>query len=334
MAELQLKSRRFRAERELDWRRLEHLLRRAEAGGAGALTDEELLAVPVLYRGALSSLSVARATSLDAGLIDYLESLCTRAYFFVYGARTRLGERIASFFTRDWPRAVQALWRETLVAFAIFALSAVAAYLMVGADMDWYRPFMGGMAQGRDPTATTEYLRSTLYHDGDGQGLSAFASFLFTHNSQVAIFAFALGFAFCLPTAGLLAMTGLQFGAFLALYASRGLFWNLLGWTLIHGTSELFAIILAGAAGLRIGWRLIFPGDQSRMDAAAEAGRTGGAVMAGVLVMLFCAGVLEGLGRQLIVIDWIRFAIAGGMLTLWLSYFYLPRRWRPNSGFD
>ena len=58
----------------------------------------------MLYRAALSSLSVARATSLDQALIDYLEALCARAYFFVYGARTTLGGRIARFFRHDWPR--------------------------------------------------------------------------------------------------------------------------------------------------------------------------------------------------------------------------------------
>ena len=85
---LSLKSHRFRAEREADWRRLEDLLDRVEKGSGASLTDDELLAMPVLYRAALSSLSVARAISLDQSLIDYLESLCTRAYFFVYGART------------------------------------------------------------------------------------------------------------------------------------------------------------------------------------------------------------------------------------------------------
>ena len=90
MAELHLKSQRFRAEREADWRRLETLLTKAEKRlGAQACSDEELLEMPVLYRQALSSLSVARSISLDQSLIDYLESLCTRAYFFVYGARTR-----------------------------------------------------------------------------------------------------------------------------------------------------------------------------------------------------------------------------------------------------
>ena len=61
MAELQLKSHRFREEREADWRRLETLLAKAEKGGAAKLRRNELLEMPVLYQQALSSLSVARS---------------------------------------------------------------------------------------------------------------------------------------------------------------------------------------------------------------------------------------------------------------------------------
>ena len=129
MAELRLKSFRFRAERESDWLRLESLLRKAEGRSAAALSDQELLAVPVLYRASLSSLSVARATSLDRALIDYLESLCTRAYFFVYGTRSSALERIGAFFSHDWPAAAKAAWRETLVCAALTVLGAVAAYV-------------------------------------------------------------------------------------------------------------------------------------------------------------------------------------------------------------
>ena len=85
-----LKSQRFRQEREADWRRLERLIGKVEKGGIADLSDEDILAAPVLYRSALSALSVARATSLDRGLIDYLETLCARAYFFVYGSRETL----------------------------------------------------------------------------------------------------------------------------------------------------------------------------------------------------------------------------------------------------
>ncbi len=328
MAELQLKSWRFRAEREADWRRLESLLNRAEAGGARALKRDELLDLPLLYRQALSSLSVARSISLDQALIGYLESLCTRAYFFVYGARTPLPERLARFFTRDWPLAVQGLWRETLAALLIAVVSTAVAYVMVRRDTDWFYSFISpDAASGRDPMATTAALRQTLYDKPDAaQGLSVLASFLFTHNAQVAIFAFALGFALCLPTAALLMMNFGMLGAFLALFISRGLGVEATGWLMIHGTTELFAILLSGAAGFSIGWAVAFPGERSRVDAAGDAGRRAGAAMAGVVVMLIVAGLLEGFARQLIQVDLVRYAVAVGVLALWLIYFYWPRR--------
>jgi len=328
MAELHLKSWRFRAEREADWRRLETLLAKAEAGGAAKLKRDELLEIPLLYRQALSSLSVARSISLDQSLTAYLESLCTRAYFIVYGARTRLPERLAAFFLRDWPAAIQALWRETLVSFVLSAVATVVAFVLVRRDADWFHSFVEpGVATGRDPTATTASLRDTLYHSGTAsEGLSVFATFLFTHNAQIALFAFALGFLLCLPTAALLVMNGGMLGAFLALFISRGLGFEAGGWLMIHGTTELFAIVLAGAAGFSIGWAVCFPGERSRLDAAAEAGRRAATAMLGVVVMLFVAGILEGFGRQLIQVDYARYAIAAGMLLAWLAYFYWPRR--------
>lgn len=325
-----LRSHRFRAEREADWRRLEALLAKAERRRASALSEDELIALPLLYRAVVSSLSVARATSLDAGLVAYLEGLATRAYFFVYGTRVRLRERLAHFFRTGWPGAVKALWRETLASAAILILAAVAGYILVAQDPDWYGAIMpGDMAQGRDPTAPTAFLKSILYDSHGDKHLSVFATYLFTHNAQVSILAFALGFAFCLPTALLVAQNGLSLGALIALYASRGLGAQVGGWLFIHGVTELFATILAGAAGFRIGWAVMFPGARSRMDAAAEAGRVSGAAMAGVVIMLIIAGILEGVGRQVIELDWARWSIAGASLVLWLSYFYLPRRKAP-----
>lgn len=331
MTEVQLKSQRFRAEREGDWRRLEGLLARIERRSAKSLTDEELLAIPVLYRATLSSLSVARATSLDHSLIDYLESLSTRAYFFVYGARAGLRQRLARYFTETWPAAVKGLWRETLVAFAVTLAATLTGYALVAGDASWYGALFP-VGDGRDPTASTAALRHALYDNPGGRsGLAVFAAYLFSHNAQIAIFAFALGFAFCLPTVFLLAQNGLSLGALFALYVSRGLGWRLGGWIFIHGVTELFAVILGGAAGFRIGWRIAFPGERTRLDAAAEAGRATAPVIAGVVIMLIVAGLLEGFGRQLIQSDLARYAIAGASLFIWLGYFYLPRRPRGAS---
>nr|MEA2799892.1 hypothetical protein [Phenylobacterium sp.] len=331
MAELQLKSHRFRAEREADWRRLETLLSRVEKGGARKLDRDELVEMPVLYRQALSSLSMARAISLDQGLIGYLESLCTRAYFFVYGTRSRPLERIAGFFAHEWPHAVQGLWRETLASATLMIAGTIGAYILVSRDADWFYGFIPqALASGRDPTATTKFLHDTLYQASNvHQTLSTLAAFLFTHNAQIAIFAFALGFALCLPTAGLMLFNGCMLGAFLALFAGRGLGVQATGWLMIHGVTELFAVTLAGAAGFSIGWAVAFPGERTRVDAAADAGRRGATVMAGVIVMLFVAGLLEGFARQLIRDDIARLSIAAASALAWGLYLYLPRRGRP-----
>lgn len=322
-----LKSQRFRQQRESDWRRLEQLMTKAEKGSASKLTDEEILAIPVLYRSTLSALSVARETSLDLGLVEYLETLSARAYFFVYGSRATLQDRLTSFFRHDWHNAVRGLWRETLISTALMLLGAIVAGWLVLHEPEWFYAFVPiEMAGGRDPAASTETLRSTLDGSDGGGGLSVFAAFLFTHNAQVAILAFALGFALCLPTGMLILYNGATLGAFVALFTSRGLGVEVGGWLLIHGVTELFAVILAGAAGFRIGWAVAFPGQRRRLDAAVEAGRTAAIVMGGVVVMLFFAGLLEGFGRQLIVHTGLRYGVAAFTALVWAAYFYSPRR--------
>jgi len=316
----------FRRAREAEWRRLEDLLTAAERRSVRALSDADLMELPILYRGALSSLSVAREASLDLDLITYLEGLCARAYFFLYGVRTSPGRRLRAFFEQDWPAAVRSLWRETIISAFLFFAGSLAGYLLVSSDPSWFNAFIGeGMAQGRDFSASKASLRETLYNGGEKDGLGVFATFLFTHNSQVAIGCFALGFAFGVPTALLLIMNGSGLGAFLALFGSHGLGAELGGWLFIHGTTEIFAIILAGAAGLRIGWSVVFPGEASRLASATRAGRTAALVMAGVILMLFAAGLLEGYGRQLITSDLARYGIGTGMLILWFLFFYTPR---------
>jgi uncharacterized membrane protein SpoIIM required for sporulation len=321
--------RNFRRQHENDWNELEDLLRRAEKGSVRALSVDELMRLPVLYRATLSSLAIARETSLDRALTEYLEALSTRAYFFVYGVRTRAREGMARFFTRDWPSAVRGLWKETLVSALLLFAGIAAGYLLVASDPSWYGAIMDeGMSQGRGPESSAKMLREIIYSTDQNEGgsLSIFATFLFTHNSQVSIWCFALGFAFGVPTTFLIVQNGCMAGALIQVYAAKGLGWNMVGWLMIHGTTELFAIILAGAAGFRIGLAAAFPGDLGRIAAASKAGREAATVMIGVIIMLLFAGVLEGFARQLITNDMARYVIGLVMLALWLGYFYVPRK--------
>ena len=325
-----LKSYRFREERQSDWQKLDLILTRAENGGVKRLSDEDMLALPRLYRQAVSSLSVARSISLDQNVIAYLESLCTRAYFFVYGARTTIGERMMNFLRRDWPAAVRgAVWPTLLSALFFFGGWGLAFFLCLQ-DMDWYWTFHGAsFLEGRNPDATVEYLRSTIYTDGHGEGqLTAFSSFLFNNNAQIALFAFALGFAFGIPTAWLLVYNGVMIGSMYAVFWDKGLGYEFTGWLMIHGVTELFAIVLAGAAGFIIGGAVAFPGAQTRLASARAAGQKAATIAMGCVVMLIIAALLEGFGRQLINSDIVRYMIAGGTGLLWMLYFYTARQER------
>ena len=316
---------RFRAAHAADWERLDEILRRIENGSLNRLSDEDLLALPSLYRTTLSSLSVARDTSLDRALVAYLEQLSTRAYFQIYGVRTSPWRQLGRFFARDWAEAVQGLWKETLVAVLLTVASAAVAWLLVAKDPSWFYGIIPQqIADGRDPTASIQALRNTLY-ERHQDFLGTFATFLFTHNSQIAIFAFALGFAFAVPTVLLLVYNGLSLGAFLEVFAAKGLGWNALAWLCIHGTTEIFAICISAAAGMRIGLAIAFPGRETRTDAVVRAGRSAALAMAGTVVMLAVAGLLEGVGRQTVLDDSTRYSIGIAMLIGWCLYFYVPR---------
>ena len=313
---------RFRQAHEFEWEELERIVTRMEKRSVRALSDEDLLALPGLYRTTLSSLSVLRDTSLDRGLSTYLERLCTRAYFQIYGVQTPAGQQLKHFFAKSWPEAVSSLWRETLFCVALTLGAAILVYLLIRSDPTWFYSIIPqGMAEGRDPSASVETLRSTLYSKDQGF-LGAFATFLFAHNAQIAIFAFALGFAFAVPTILLILYNGMMLGAFFEIFATKGLGSNVVGWLMIHGTTEIFAICISGAAGIRIGLAVAFPGNTSRMDSLVEAGRIAATAMMGTVMMLGVAGLLEGVGRQTVNSDLMRMLIGSAVLIGWLAYFY------------
>lgn len=323
---LRLKSQKFREARQGDWRALNAALDRVDRQGLGGFSVEEILNLPLLYRSAMSSLSMAQSISLDRNMVTYLQALCARAYVTVYGPQTRIKDILSGFFARDWPRGVRRLWPEIAMSIVIFLVGIVAGWMICAHDSSWYANFVGGMSEGRTPSASAEVLRKTLEHSPKDAMLSPFAVFLMTHNTGVAISAFAFGIVFGIPTFALTLYTGLQMGAMLWLFASKGLGIEFAAWLSIHGTTEMSAFIIAGACGFHIARRMMFPGDLSRRAALASAGKLTGTAMIGVALMLTVAGCLEGIGRQTITEPALRFAIGGVMLTLWLLFYIFVGR--------
>ena len=324
-----LRSDRFRLARESEWRRLEDIVARMERGGLRRIADEDLIALPALYRTAASSLAVARETSLDAATLAYLEALVQRAWFQVYGPKQGFTRWLRDFLLGGWSRAVREIWLDICITLFVMVAGTIVGWLLVAQNEEWYyRLVPGGLADTRVPGASREELLRTLATEESAAGLSTFAAQLFSNNSAVCILAFALGFAFGIPSLMLMVHNAAMLGAILWLFAGQGLLVEISAWLSVHGTTELFGILLSGAAGLHIGRAMAFPGTRPVLDAAAEAGRRGAVVMVGVVIMMIIAGLLEAFPRQLVDGEAGRFLIGGTMLIFWLSYFFLyrPRR--------
>ena len=326
-----LKSARFRAEREASWRELERLLDTADRRGPRALGAADLARLPGLYRAAVSSLSVARAISLDRNVLDYLESLSARAYLAVYGTRRGLREAVADFVGRRFPAAVRAhRWHVVLTAL-VLAAGAATGFALTAADAERFYAFVSpAMAAGRGPTSSTEALRDALYAKrGVAEMLTTFAMFLFGHNARIGIFAFAVGFAGGVPSALLVFSNGLVLGAFAALYHGRGLSVDLWAWLLPHGVTELLAVVLCGAGGLALGQALVFPGRDERLRSLSTRGREAAVMAVGAVGLFFVAALVEGIFRQLVHSVPVRYGVAAAFAAVWALYLGPVRRARP-----
>ncbi len=329
MAEGLLKSHAFRREREHVWRDLEALVAKAEQSGLRSPDAEQAFRLPTLYRATLSSLSVARAISLDRNLLNYLENLSVRAYLIVYGARGDPVQALKDYLRRGLPAAVRGIGGYLLAALGILLAGVTAGYLLTAADPVWFYTFVDpGMAGERGPEATAAQLRDTLY-DTDASVdsmLHLFATYLFTHNATVGFLGFALGFALGVPTALLVFYNGAVLGAMTAVFAGHGLTWDFLAWVAVHGTTEIPAILLCAGAGMSLGAAIVLPGTGTRLHNLRRRGRLAGRVVIGAVGMFLVAGLLEGFARQLITDPWERAGVGGLMLLGWLGYFLAAGR--------
>ena len=89
-----------------------------------------------------------------------------------------------------------------------------------------------------------------------------------------------------------------------------------------HGALELPSIFIAGGAGLRLGTGLLFPGMLARKDALALAAKDAIQLLAGVVPLLFVAGMLEAFLSPSGAPKGLKFAVGGVLLTglgFWLA---------------
>jgi uncharacterized membrane protein SpoIIM required for sporulation len=276
---------RFEHERAAAWGALEERLARAR-GRPERLGAAGVLELGGLYRAAAADLALARRLFPGDPLTARLEALVVRARQAVYAD---LGARRSprAFLSRGYWRLVASRRRALAIAAALFFGAAAFALVWGLLDPDAAAGLVPGVfIDGADPPRGDRGLTASES--------AAFSSQLFTNNIQVTFLAFGAGLLFAVGGALLLAYNGLLFGAVLGVAGANGNLDQVLRLVVAHGVLELSCIVVAGAAGLRMGWALIEPGRHTRRAALARQARPAMAVVLGTAPWLVVAGLTEG----------------------------------------
>ena len=306
----------FIDQRKNAWQRLEDLLKLLNTSSLRGLHRDEVRELGRIYRRTASDLAVARAESRDPRLINYLNSLVIRAHGRIYRAEGQGGARIKEFFTRDFPQTFRRTWKYTFVAFSVFAVFSVVAFMGTKLDPE-FSELMGVSPAFRELFIETK----THWWDDLNEANQIGASAIATNNIQVTIYTFAFGALFGVGTLFYLAYNGAHIASVLALTYRAGFGNDLLTFMVGHGVIELSCIFIAGGAGLLIGSALLMPGDLSRADALKSRGKEAIKLMMGVAVLLVIAATIEGFISPAPIPATIKFSIAA--ITGLALYSYL-----------
>ena len=278
----------FIAERRPSWDELDALLRAAK-GRPERLGAERMRRLGELYRGAAADLAVARRRFPAEPAVPALEDLVGRAHAVVYGASVRR-ESAREFLTHGY-------WRRIRERPALLAISALLLFgpAVVAGVWGWNDP---GTAGALMPSTSEAVGRPRP--EGSDLGLSrgeraSFSAGIFTNNIRVTFAAVAGGISFGLLTAGVLLFNGVLIGVVAGLGVAAGNGSVMLELIVPHGVLELSCIVVAGAAGLRMGWALVDPGRRPRGQALATEARAAVELVLGTALWLVVAGLTEGL---------------------------------------
>jgi uncharacterized membrane protein SpoIIM required for sporulation len=120
------------------------------------------------------------------------------------------------------------------------------------------------------------------------------AAGIITNNISVALYAFALGITAGIGTCYVVLVNAMMLGAFAAHFANHDLSYPFWSFIAPHGVLEIFAILVAAAAGLRLGLSLAVPGSLMRSASLRLGARDAALLVLGTIPMFVMAGLIEG----------------------------------------
>jgi uncharacterized membrane protein SpoIIM required for sporulation len=220
----------------------------------------------------------------------YLNNLASAIHHRIYRNKRERWSRIVTFWTREMPQIMWHARKELCISFLIFVVSA-----LVGALSQWLDPEFSRLILGNS------YVDMTLQNIENGTPMAVYGSgsegsmfFGITiNNIMVSFRAFASGLLTSFATGLLLFCNGVMIGAFQTFFAQHGLLWESFLAVWLHGTIEISAIIVAGAAGIAMGNGWLFPGTYGRLYSFRRGAMKGLKIVIGTVPLFCVAGFIE-----------------------------------------
>jgi uncharacterized membrane protein SpoIIM required for sporulation len=278
---------RFVALRRARWEALESLL--ASDAKLHRRAPRAISELAALYRAVSADLMRARALGLGLDVISHLNSLSSRAHNLLYGAKPLQFSAFVEFLTRGFPSSVRRAFWPCFIA-----------------SLTFYGPFALGLfatLQNREfallvlPPEALEQM-AEAYAQGFDAGRdestdSAMAGFYVYNNVGIAFRCFATGILFGAGSIFFLFSNGLSIGCVLGHVIASGSGSNILTFVSGHGAFELTAIVIAGGAGLKMGYALIATGGRTRIGSLRAEAPELATLVAGAAVFLLVAAGIE-----------------------------------------
>src|SRR4051794_4311583 len=237
------------SQRETSWRELDRLLARLDSQPMRRAGVAEVLRLGELYRSACTDLMLAEAHDLPRDTVGYLHTLVGRAHNAVYRAKGFRFTEWGAILFGEVPRQIRTDPAVRLSALVFWGGFLLCALLAAG------RP---GFAQAVLTEPFIEQMESMYSQpldqlkEGRQRDDSLMAGFYIQHNASIGLQCYAYGLFFGLGSLYQLASNGMILGSVFGHMATTPHSANFYTFVTAHGPFELTAIVLAGAAGLRL----------------------------------------------------------------------------------
>jgi len=296
------------------WQRLEQVIQ-----GLDGLSGDETSS---LYIELNDDLSYARTFYPKSNIPVYLNGLASRLHQHIYRNQRTPRGRFLTFWREEVPLAMAATRKQLALSFFVFALAMVIGGLSAKYDESFARLIMGD-----------GYVDMTLENIKKGEPMAVYGGHdegwmflgITVNNVRVALLCFAAGLFFSFGTGFLLLYNGIMVGAFQYFFYQQGVLRESLLTIWVHGTLEISAIIIAGAAGFVLGNSFLFPGTYTRGESFRHGARLGLKVVIGLVPVFIVAGFLESFVTRhaLEMPSYASLAIIGLSLTFVIYYFVI-----------